>query len=102
MNGTDEEQEWDQEKFETIMLKGIQIGDNLMALSDKNIIFKEETHFSELFMSLQQLIKTSQNFATSTSHSIGVENFLKNTLEHYLDTFNVSLDNPGQAIQLIR
>ena len=53
-------------------------------------------------MSLQQLIETTQNFATSTSHSIGVENFLKNTLEHYLDRFNVSLDNPGQAIQLIR
>ena len=105
----------------------MEIVENIMALNDKTITFKDETHFSELFMTLKELVMSAQNFVMSSNldlssilsmtrmqsaqrkkgksgmtHPDGSENFLINTLEHFLKTFDVTLDNPGQAIQLIR
>ena len=105
----------------------MQVVENIMALSNKTITFKDETHFSELFMTLKELVMSAQNFVTSTYLDLssvlsmarmqsaqrkkeksdivypnGSENFLINTLEHYLKTFNITLDDPGQAIKLVR
>ena len=45
----------------------MKIVENIMALSNKTITFKDETHFSELFMTLQELVITAQNFVMSSN-----------------------------------
>ena len=101
-NETEEEYDLSPEKYENIIQKGIQIIDSMNALTYKNITFTEEAHFSEFFTNFQELVMTTENFVMSTSHHMDIEDFLMNTLEHYLKLFDVHLDNPGQAIQLIR
>ena len=90
------------EKYETIIQKGMQIIENIMTLSNKTITFTEEPHFSEFFMNFQEFVMTTENFVMSTSHHMDLEDFLMNTLKHYLKLFEFPLDNPGHAIQLIR
>ena len=54
-------------------------------------------NFNDMFENSQKLIMTLQNLELG---DLGV--FLMNTLEHYLQIFDVHLDEPVQIIQLIR
>ena len=101
-NETEEEYDLSPEKYENIIQKGIQIIDSMNALTYKNITFTEEAHFSEFFTNFQELVMTIQNFIMSISHQEGLEDFLMCALEHGMKLFDVQLDNPAQAIQLIR
>ena len=109
MNNTEEDYKWNQEKYEMIIQKGMQIIDSIIAMSNKNVTIEGDKHFSEFFITLQELAWTTQNVFKSTStHPMdmlgifGLENFLMNTLEHNLKISDISLYNPGKAIEVMR
>ena len=54
-------------------------------------------NFNDMFENSQKLVMTLQDLKLG---DFGV--FLKNTLEHYLQLFDVHLDDPVKIIQLIR
>ena len=53
-------------------------------------------NFNDMFENSQKLVKTLQTLKLGD-----LEVFLMNTIEHYLQLFDVHLDDPVQIIQLI-
>ena len=102
MNNTEEDYKWNQEKYEMIIQKGMQIIDSIIAMSNKNVTIEGDKHFSEFFITLQELARTTQNVFMDMLGIFGLENFLMNTLEHNLKISDISLYNPGQAIEVMR
>ena len=102
MNETEDGYELSPEKIENIIQKGIQLIDNMILLSNKKVKLTEEAYFSEVLMNFQELVMTTQNFTGNSSDHKSLGDILMSAITHYLKLYDVRVDDPGQAIQLIR
>ena len=83
------------------MLKGIQLVGDVMRLSNKTIIFKEEPQFSELFFNLHELVTETQNIVTSTSNDENLHMILLSTIGSFVLPLSIT-NNSKELVQLIR
>ena len=95
---------WNYKKYETVIDNVLEILYTPKKISYKPSTFQEVGqnivmmgNFNDMFENSQKLVMTIQNLKLG---DLGL--FLMKTLEHYLQLFDVHLDDPVQVIQLIR
>ena len=101
-NKSNVEYELNQNVYEKTMQDLKKIVDHIMALQNKTLTYKEEAHLSDLAINFNKLIMNIQDNVDLNLNHKDLRDFFINALQHYLEIFNIQLDNPEQAFQLIR
>ena len=96
------EYELNQNVYENTMQDLKKIIEHIMALQNKTLTYKEEAHLSDLAINFNELIMNIQDNVDLNLNYEDFRDFLINALQHYLDIFNIQMENPEQAFQLIR
>ena len=91
-----------QNVYENTLQNLKKIVDHIMALQNKTLTYKEEAHLSDLAINFNELIMNIQDNVDLNLNYKDLRDFLINALQHYLEIFNIQLDNAEQAFQLIR
>lgn len=101
-NKSDVKYELNQYVYENTLQDLKKIVDHIMAQQNKTLIYKEEAHLSDLAINLNELIMNIQDNVDLNLNYKDLRDFLIIALQHYSEIFNIQLDNPEQAFQLLR